>query len=280
MPNPPGSDSLKRVTERPCIRCHNPLTLEPGQLTYCSVCGAPQIFLSEELQQQAAEQTRSYGERNALLAENPDDPEPATGSAPLTGLRRARGQDTDRWPRAVEYALVSSGIALALGGGALLFAPLLLLDWIWIASAPILTVGVYNTRTALRPQAESPVGIKPRPATRALSAGFAARLGLLTALLILVSSAAVFTSGLVLSRFALGNHEIDRELGAAFAQVRTSTQAQYGEAAAPVLRLLGIPEFRVGFLLWMVTVSSVLYLLLAGVTAAFAGLLLSRRQPA
>ena len=286
LPNPRWSDSFRYVTERPCIRCHHPLTLDAGQLTYCNACGAPQIFLSEELQQQAAEETRSYRERTAAGAV--EETEPETGAAPTGRLRRARGRGANRWPMAVEYALLSSGIALALGAGALVFSPLLLLDWIWIVSAPILTVSFYNTRSQVRlpvesaagPEAGREFGQQLRTQAKALSAGFAARLGLLTGLLILVSSAAVFTLGTVVARFALHSHEIDTELGAAFAQVRTTTQAQYGDAAAPIIRMLGIPEFRVGFLLWMVTVSSALYLLLAAVTAGFAGLVLSRRRTA
>ena len=294
MPNLPGSDSFKGVTERPCLRCQMPLTLEPGQLTYCSACGAPQIFLSEELQEQAAEGTRNYTERVAAAAE---DPEPETGAVPAGRLRRARSRGVNRWAMAVEYAALSSGIAAALGVGALVFPSLLLLDWIWMVSAPILTVSFYNTRraatqstvrnraanemgTPLGASLETHLGTPLRGLPEAISVGFAARLGLLTGLLVLASSAAVFTLGMVLARFALGSHGIDTELAAAFAQVRTTTQAQYGPAAAPIIRLLGIPEFRVGFLLWMVAVSSALYLLLAGVSAGATGLLLSRRRVA
>lgn len=239
------------------------------------MCGAPQIFLSEELQQEAADGIRSYSERTAAQAE---EAEPEAGSVPLSRLRQARGQGANRWPVAVEYALLSSGVALALGTGALLFAPLLLLDWIWIVSAPILTVSFFNTRS--QGPLKSNAGEQTRRKLPLLTAGFAARLGLLTGLLILVSSAVVFTLGMVVARFALHSHEIDKELGAAFAQVRTTTQAQYGEAAAPILRMLGIPDFRVGFLLWMVAVSSALYLLLAGITAGFTGFLLGRRSAA
>ncbi len=276
MPNPPGSDSFKEVTERLCLRCQTPITLEAGQLTYCSVCGAPQIFLSEELQERAAEQTRHYSERAA--AASVTDPEPENDAVPRGRLRRARQRRNDRWAVAVDYALLSSGIALALGVGALVFAPLLLLDWIWIFSAPILTVSFYNTRSTGGTDPANPLTGPLGRQTRGLSPGFAARLGLLTGLLILASSAAVFTSGMLLARFALRSPEVDSVLGAAFAQVRTTTQAQYGPAAAPVLHLLGIPEFRVGFLLWMVAVSSALYLLLAGVSAGATGFLLSRRR--
>ncbi len=251
------------MTERPCIRCHNPLTLEGGQLTYCGVCGAAQIFLSEELQQQAADEARRYREQ-ASAAAAVDEAEPAAGSAPFAALQRARGRASNRWPVAVEYALLSSGVALALAVGAALFAPLLLVDWLWVVSAPMLTVGFYHNRAK----------------AKALTTGFAARLGLLTGLLVAANSAAVLVAGMVLARFAFHSHEVDRELETAFAQVRTATVTQYGQAAAPVLHLMGIPEFRVGFLLWMVTVTAALYLLLSAVTAGLAGLLLSRRRTA
>ncbi len=268
LPKPRGSDSFKEVTERPCIRCRNPLTLDGGQLTYCHVCGAPQIFLSEELQQGAAAEARSYGERTAAAVA--EIPEAAAGNDPLARLRRARGRGATRWPMAVEYALLSSGIALVLGLGAIVFTPLLFLDWLWILSAPILTVSFYNTRS----QAGGASG------GGGVYGSFAARLGLLTGVLILVCTAVVFTVGVIVARFALHSHEIDTQLAAAFAQVRSTTQAQYGDAAAPVVRLLGIPEFRVGFLLWMTAVTGTLYLLLAAVTAGLTGLLLGRRRAA
>ena len=44
------------MSERICPRCHTLLLNEDsGTLIYCSQCGAPQVMLSEELREKAAE---------------------------------------------------------------------------------------------------------------------------------------------------------------------------------------------------------------------------------
>lgn len=229
---------------------------------YCNVCGAPQIFLSEELQEQAALALEGYAANTAPA------PPPApvdTAGMPLAqrrSLRHERRQEQGRWPLAVEYALLSSGIAFGLDLAGLAFAPLLLVAWLWIFSAPTLTVGFYGNRVR----------------SGRLTAGFAARVGLLTGLLVAVSCAAVFTLSLVLARFALKTGAVDTQIAEAIAQVRANALAQYGNAAQPLLPLLGIPEFRVGMLLWMLTVTTALYLVLSMATAGLTGLLLGRRR--
>ncbi len=264
MPKGRCSDSFKGVIERPCIRCQHPLTLDGGQLVFCSHCGAPQIFLSEELQEQAAEEMRQYAERASATAAPSMDPESAEGlsSGERRRLRAERRARESRWPLAVEYALLSSGIALGLDVAGVAFAPFLLLAWLWAISAPILTVGFYNTRTR----------------AAQLSPGFAARLGLLTGLLVVASSAIVITLSLLLTRYVLKNGTLDAEIAAAVTQVKANAQSQYGAASAPMLRLLGIPEFRVGFMLWVTAISGAFYLLIAVLTAGLAGVLLGRRR--
>lgn len=251
------------MTERPCIRCHHLLTLDRGQLVYCGVCGAPQIFLSEELQEDAALEAQRYEERAAPPAAQPDAPAASAPPSRFAALRRAAGGGKGRWPLAVEYALLSSGIALGLELGGMLFAPLLFLAWLWAVSAPMLTVSFYNARAR----------------NDQISAGFAARLGLLTGLLVTVSCAVVFTGALVLARFVLHNGAVDAQIGEALSQIRANA-AQYGSAAEPTIRMLGVPEFRVGFLLWMCTVTAGLYLVISAITAGVAGVLLRRRRPA
>ena len=266
MPKPPRSDSFKEVTERPCLRCQHPLTLEGGHLVYCGFCGAPQIFLSEELQEQTALEVQRYSERATAAQEPAPDSAGIEGMSPAQrrSLRREHRARQGRWPLAVEYALLSSGIALGLDLAGLLFAPLLLLAWLWIFSAPTLTVGFYNTRVR----------------GSQLTAGFAARLGLLTGLLVSVSCTVAFTLNLLLARFVLKNGTVDTQIADTVAQIRANAQAQYGAASQPMLHLLGVPEFRVGFLLWMGAVAAGLYLLLSTATAGVAGLLLRRRRPA
>ena len=259
LPNPPHSDSFKGVTERPCIRCHHPLLLDEGQLSYCSVCGAPQVFLSEELQEQAAAETRQYDERPQAAT----SPEGTEAAAPQTLRQRILApRQTGPWPLAVRYALLSCGIALALDLLGILAAPALFLAWLWIVSAPILTVGFYSAKAR----------------AGQLTAGFAVRLGLLTGLLVSASCAIVFTVGLLLDRYVFHSGNVDAQIASAIAQLRYNATTQYGNAAQPVLRLLGVPEFRVGLVLWMGTVTTGIYLVVSMATAGVAGLLLGRRR--
>ena len=241
--------------------------MDRGQLTYCSVCGAAQIFVSDELQEQAAEASRHHSEHAATAAPidplNPDIDGAATGTTPLGHLRRGATNKAQAWPTAVSYALLSGALTLALSVGAVVFAPLLFVVWLWVLSAPTLAVSFYSARSPAK-----------------VPAGFAARLGLLTGLLVLLGSAVVSTLGLALTRAAHHGQALDTQLALAFAQVKATTAAQYGTAAAPVLHMLTVPEFRVGLLLWMIGVTSALYLLLAAMTAGLTGLLLGRRRPA
>ena len=253
------------MTERLCIRCQHPLTLDEGQLAYCGVCGAPQIFLSGELQEQAALEAQRYSEQKVVAGAAAGTT--AAADQPTTriaGLRRAAGAGYGQWPMAVEYALLSSGIALGLDLIGLAFAPLLFLAWLWVVSAPILTVGFYHAKAR----------------GERLTAGFAAKLGLLTGLLVIVGCAVVFTLSLTLSRFVFHSGAIDTQIASAMAQIRSNAQAQYGAASQPLFRLLNVPEFRVGFLLWMCAVTAGIYLVASMAAAGVAGLVLRNRRPA
>ena len=218
------------------------------------------MFLSEALQEQAALEAERYREQATAASEPEKQEDPQVGSSRFAALRRMSGGGRGRWPIAVGYALLSSGIALALDVGGVLFSPLLILAWLWIVSAPMLTVSFYRARAQ----------------NDRLSAGFAARLGLLTGLLVVVSCAIVFTLALVLERFVLHNASIDAQMALFLSQIR----AQYGNAAEPMLRLMGIPEFRVGLLLWTFSFTAGIYLVLSALTAGFAGMMLGRRRAA
>ncbi len=242
-----------------------------GQLLYCSNCGAPQIFLSEELQEQTALEVQRYSERATAGPEDPatDLPTEGMSAAERRELRRKRQARDGQWPLAVEYALLSGGVALGLDAAGLAFDPILLLAWLWAVSAPILVVGFFNAKSR---SAGTQSGLTP---------GFAARLGLLTGLLVAVGCAVVLAADLALSRFVFKNGVVDKQIAAAIAQLHANAQSQYGStAAAPMFHLLGIPEFRVGLMLWAGAFSAGLYLLVSVTSAGIAGLLLSRRRSA
>ncbi len=250
---------------------------------YCSHCGAPQIFLSEELQAELAETARAYGERTA--AQNPETEADAQGAsvpagavarwnpfrrtvaAPGQGPRDASFQGAgpqNAWSLGVRYAFLSAGIALALGLFSLLLPPVSLLVLLWVVSAPILTVAFFHGRSGV---------------TSPTDAGFAARLGLLTGLLVTFCCAVVFTLSLVLTRFVFHDATLlDTQLAASFAQQRVLVLQRLGTAAQPTLALFTVPEYRVGLLLSVVATSAMLYLILATVAGGLAGLVLRRRR--
>ena len=271
LPCLPGRGSLKRVTDRDCIRCHMPVLLQDGQLVFCSHCGAPQIFLSEQMQSELEDQARAFAEQNdsalpGLQAGGEGDLQDLQDGRKkgLFGKAGARGQDA--WTLGVQYALLSAAVALALGLLSLLLPPASLFLLLWIVSAPILTVAFLNARPGSLPVQDL---------------GFAARLGLLTGLLVTLCSGLVFTLNLVLSRFLLHDTAaLDTQLAAAFAQQRTAVLARLGAEAKPTLDLLAVPEFRVGLLLAVLLLSAFFYLLLSTVAGALAGFVLRRRPGA
>ncbi|HLI76624.1 MAG TPA: hypothetical protein VKV02_06725, partial [Acidobacteriaceae bacterium] len=171
------------MNERPCIRCQHPVQLEDGHLVYCSFCGSPQIFLSEELQDQIAQTARDYADRNAPAAE-----EGTVSRAGRWGTARLRGSDpkSQAWPTAVQYALISAGIALGLGLLSLLLPPVGVLMLLWAIAAPILTVAFFLARSTGTPPPGS---------------NFPAKLGLLTSMLVATCCAMVFTLQLVMERY-------------------------------------------------------------------------------
>lgn len=233
---------------------------------FCSHCGAPQIFLSEQLQSELEDQARTFAEQADAVATSATYTGTSTGGrwhAPF-GSGQKRGQHA--WTLGVQYAALSAAVALALGLLSLLLPPVSLFLLLWIVSAPILTVAFLYARPGA-------------PAMRDL--GFAARLGLLTGLLVAVCSSFVFTLNLLLSRYLLHNAAaLDAQLSAAFAQQRTTVLARLGAEAKPTLDLLTVPEYRVGLLLAVLLLSALFYLLLSTVAGGLAGLLLRRRTGA
>ena len=237
--------------------------LEEGQLVYCSHCGAPQIFLSEDLREQIRARARhTPGASHGDIFDEQDGGRPRSAETLETVAAERNGPASNGWPLAIRYALLGGGVALGLDLGALLFAPLLLVAWLWLVSAPILIVGWYSGRARRR----------PAPA-------FAARLGTLTGLLGVLGVAMALTLSLVLTRFAFhGGPGFDAQFAATLAQAASNATTRYGAPVEPTLHLLAVPEFRVGFLLWIAAIVTAGYLLLSALSAALAALLLGRRR--
>jgi len=239
---------LVSVIQRLCPRCRTVLRLEDEtSLVFCWNCSAPQVRLSTELVEQAQAQQAAA----AQAASAPAETVPAGMVPPVL----------NRWTGAIQCAGLAGAVAAVLTLVSFALPPAMLLTVFWVISAPIIVLGVYagrfrNTR---------------------ITAGFAARLGILGGLAILLCLFSLDTIHLCLERFVFhAANELDAQLAAAFAQQAEMLRTQLGADAAPALQLLSIPDFRAGALLGSFALVSLLYLLYSAVAGAFAGLLRSR----
>ena len=236
------------VIQRLCPRCRTVLHLEDETaLVFCWNCSAPQVRLSTELLEQA----------QAQLDAAPAAGSPAAEAVPAGLVPPA----LNRWTGAIQCAGLAGAIAAALTLVSFAVPPAMLLTVFWGISAPIVVLGVYSARFR----------------NTRITAGFAARLGILCGLSILVCMFSLDTLRLCLDRFVFHPaNELDVQLATVFAQQETVLHTQLGADAAPVLRMLNIPEFRAGLLLSSFAMVSALYLVYSAVAGAFAGLLRSR----
>ena len=240
------------MSERPCPRCHTLLINEDsGTLIYCSHCGAPQVLLSEELREQAAENAVAQG--NNATAGN-------FAEAGLTSLDTADPTIVD-WTEAVRVAGLGGLIALALGLLSMPIPPVTILAFLWALIAPIVVLGIYCSR---------------RKQTRILP-GFGARLGLLTGMAIAAALFTVDAVQLIFDRFIFHHGaEIDTALMGVFTKLHEAQAANQ----QPMPFNDAIPEFRVGLLLFSLGFGAILYLGYAVISGAFGGLLRSRNRTA
>jgi hypothetical protein len=234
------------VTQRLCPRCHSVLHLEDDNtLVFCWSCGAPQVRLSPEL----LEAQREPAANEAVNAQPLSTP-----AVPLL----------NRWSGAVQCAGLAGAVAAGLTLVSFALPPVALLSVCWFVSAPIIVLGVYASRFR----------------NTRITAGFAARLGLLCGLAILLATASLDTVRLCLDRFVFHAAFIDLRLAAFFAQQDAVLNQRLGPAdAAPAIAMLSIPEFRAGLLLASCAMLAVIYLLYSAAAGAFAGALRSRPTP-
>ncbi len=241
------------MTPRTCPRCHATLHTEDAtSLVFCWSCGAPQVTLSEELQDQLAQQQPGAAQ-----------PPPAEPIADPSGVL---------WSRAIQLAALAGAVIVALAVLMAVFPTLSLLPLLalfWGIGAPIVLLGVYCART---------------PQTR-VTTGFGAKLGLLSGLAIAFASVSMETLGTLLARFAFHKGaDVDTTLNTFFATAQAQTTAQ-ATATADVASMqeffhwFTVPEFRVGLMLAAGMFFLFFYLFYAALAGAFAGFLRSRAVP-
>jgi hypothetical protein len=239
------------VIQRLCPRCRTVVHIEDdNSLVFCSNCGAPQVRLSQELLEAQVEAT-------AQLPEGAPVSMDATAAATQNTVVPA----LNRWSGAVQCAGIAGAVAAGLTLISFAVPALGLLSMGWVVAAPIVVLGVYASRFR----------------NTRITAGFAARLGLLCGVAILVAMLALNTIHLCLDRFVFhAATAIDSQLATTFAQQEAVLSTQLGTDAAPMLHTLAIPEFRAGILLCSFGMLSALYLVYSAAAGAFAGLLRSR----
>jgi hypothetical protein len=187
-------------------------------------------------------------------------------AAPDAGAADPAAGPTDAvvWAGAIRCAGLAGGIAAALTLLTFALPTVAVASFFWAISAPIIIVGIYSARYRR---------------TR-ITAGFAARLGLLCGVAMLLAVLSLDTVHLCLLRYAFhAAAPIDAQIAYFFAQEQTLITAQTGAAeAAPVLRMFTVPEYRAGILLALSSCVAGAYLLFATAAGAFAGFLRARSR--
>jgi len=228
-----------------CHRCGGELPAGSGESPFCPQCGTPQLFLSLE------NQSVETGGEPAAMAE---------GAASTGTLPPPRPRDVE-WKTAIRCAAAVAGVGSALSLGAMWVSLLSTLSFLWIMSASLITLGLYQKR---RPAAWIDVGVGVRIG---VVVGVCLSLGL---------GVALAGAGLV-ARFGL------HSMGGFDAAMAARTQEAIRNSTTPVpaemLGFLGSQEFRAGMMLVGFAFFSAFLLVLSTLGGAFAGLLRMRRGP-
>jgi len=237
------------VIQRLCHRCQSVLHIEDeGTLLFCWNCGAPQVTLSEELQEQAAAQSAE-----------------ASGQSPTVGLTREEftaSQPPDLlvvWRSMIRITAAVAGALSVL----CLVLPLQFLAWM----APSIVMAIYCSRHR----------------ETHITTAVGARIGLVCGILCAFGITFTETAQILILRFAFHRGaEMDATILQSLLQAKARVVAQSGQAAAdPVFNpLLNIPEFRAGFFLFLLLFAITVLLILSTASGAFSGFMRSRRRPA
>jgi hypothetical protein len=232
-----------------CHRCGGELSAERGETPFCPQCGAPQLTLA--LEQQSVE-AGGVPEGGAVAS---------TGAVPPP---MPRGVD---WRVAIRYAagvaVVGSLLSLAAAKIDVLSLPSLL----WIVSASMITLGLYQRRL---------------PAAR-IDAAIGARIGVVVGLCLALGLAASMAGWGLVERYALhGMGDFDADVAArvalALKQAEQQAAAQQQPVPAWLAGFMGSPEVRAGAMLTGYAMLAALLMVISAVGGAFGGLLRMRRR--
>jgi hypothetical protein len=223
-----------------CHRCGAELATGDGSNSFCPHCGAPQLVLSD------------YSE-----------PLSTGGSGPSTGTLPPPLPNPIDWEIAIRCTLLVAAIAAVLSFTATRVQVLSPLSSIWILSASLTTLALYQRRCPLA----------------AMNAGIGARIGTLVGVGVGLFIGIATALGAILGRFVLHSMgDLDEMIQASKVQIDQLIATRQLPAAANAV--VGSPEFRTGFMLFAFALGLVFILLVSIFGGALGGLLRSRRRPA
>ena len=229
-----------------CHRCGGELPAGSGESPFCPHCGSPQLFLSLE---------------NQSLETGGEAAQGAEGAA-TTGILPPPSPRQVEWKTAIRCAAAVAAIGALLSLGSMRVQMLSPVSFLWVMSASLITMGLYQKR---RPAAWMDVSI-------------GARIGLVVGLCLAVGLGAAMAGWGLVARFAL------HSMGGFDAQIKEQVQKSIQQSATPVpadmMGFIASPEFRAGIMLAGFAMVSAFLLLLSTLGGAFAGLLRMRRGPA
>ena len=236
------------MQQRLCPRCHHVVHIEDEtSLVYCGNCGAPQVTVSEELREQAAQAAASLA---------PSGERPETEDERTARIAAQPPELLSQWKSVLRIAVVVCGaislVCMALEG-------VELLSWL----APGIVLAVYSSRHR----------------ETQITASMGARIGFLCGILCAFGITVAKTVQMLVARYAL--HQggtLDSILTQQLAQAKERAVAQSGPLAASYFDpLLHVPEFRVGFMLLGILFVCLILMALSTLSGAFSGYMRSRR---
>jgi predicted RNA-binding Zn-ribbon protein involved in translation (DUF1610 family) len=223
-----------------CHRCGAELSIGDGSNSFCPHCGAPQLVLSD------------YSEQ---LSTSPTGPN-STGTLPPPI------PNPIDWEIAIRCTLLVAAIAAVLSFTATRIDVLSPLSSIWILSASLTTLALYQRR---RPLA-------------VMNARIGARIGTLVGVALGLFIAIATAIGAVIGRFVLHSMgDLDTMIQASKVQIDQLIATK--QLPAPANAVVGSPEFRTGFMLFAFALGLFFILLVSIFGGALGGLLRSRRRP-
>jgi hypothetical protein len=231
-----------------CLGCGGDLPAERAESPFCPHCGTPQLFLAIE------NQSVETGGEPAVAA----DGTASTGALPPPLPRQVE------WKTAIRCAAAVAGIGSLLCLAAMRVDQLSPVSFVWIISASMITVGLYQRRLP----------------TAWVDVRVGARIGVLVGLCLAIALGTAMAGWGVISRFGL--HTMGSFDAALTAQITDGmVRSQHMLSTPPDPRMAALdqtPEFHAGFVLAWGAISAAMLLLISTIGGAFAGLLRARRR--